>query len=148
MLFATICYGFSTQFTRKYLRQTHVVVISTVSLLVGACIGGVGVILTDPVAFGRIINSTDSLFIGSVIGLGCFGSGIAYLLYYYLINHGGAEFASTVTYLIPLTALIWGYVLLGEPITSNVLLGLVTIFLGVFLANQKKKAKQQSSLAH
>jgi drug/metabolite transporter (DMT)-like permease len=148
MLLATICYGFSTQFSRKYLKQTHVVITSTVSLLVGACVAGVGVVITDPAAFERIIHSADSLFIGSVLGLGCLGSGIAYLLYYYLINHGGAEFASTVTYLIPLTALIWGNVLLGEPITSNLLVGLVTIFLGVFLANQKSRAKQQSSHAH
>ncbi len=147
MLLAATCYGFATQFTRKYLKQTHVVVISTFSLLVGACVGLIGVIITDIAAFGRIIETADFVFIGSVIGLGCLGSGIAYLLYYYLINDGGAEFASTVTYLIPLTALLWGNILLGEPITSNLLLGLATIFLGVYLANKKSKLKQKSSHA-
>ncbi|QOR66920.1 DMT family transporter [Cytobacillus suaedae] len=147
MLIAATCYGFATQFTRKYLKQTHVVVISTFSLLVGACVGLVGVLITDSAAFARIIETADFVFMGSVIGLGCLGSGIANLLYYYLINEGGAEFASTVTYLIPLTALLWGNVLLGEPITSNLLLGLATIFLGVYLANKKSKAKQRSSHA-
>lgn len=140
MILATTCYGFASHFTRRYLQSLNVVIITIFSLLVGACIGAIGVAITDSSSFANIIQSIDLLFIISVIGLGCLGSGIAHLLYYYLINHGGAEFASTVTYLIPLTALLWGNVLLGEPITSNLIIGLITIFFGVFLANQKSKA--------
>ncbi|RXJ02454.1 DMT family transporter [Anaerobacillus alkaliphilus] len=146
MVLATTCYGFASHFTRRHLQGLNVVIITTFSLLVGACIGAIGVVVTDSSSFANIINSIDLVFLVSVIGLGCLGSGIAHLLYYYLINHGGAEFASTVTYLIPLTALMWGNVLLGEPITSNLIIGLITIFLGVFLANQKSRVIVQTTI--
>jgi drug/metabolite transporter (DMT)-like permease len=141
MILATTCYGFGSQFTRKYLQGVNVLVLTTLSLLVGAIVGGIGIVLTNHTLFVELIESIDLLFIVSVIGLGCFGSGIAHLLFYYLINNGGAEFASTVTYLVPLTALFWGSVLLGESITKNLIIGLIVIFSGVFLAKQKKGRK-------
>ena len=73
----------------------------------------------------------------ALIGLGCLGSGLSYLLFYYLIRVGGAEFATLVTYLVPVTALWWGTLLLGEPLTPNLLVGLSLILAGVFLAGRK-----------
>lgn len=146
MILAAACYGFSSQFSRRYLQQVNVIVLTTLSLFVGAFIGGLGVIVTEPMLFVTLIETIDLVFIISLIGLGCLGSGIAHLLFYYLINQGGAEFATTVTYLVPLTALMWGNVLLGEAISQNLILGLLTIFSGVFLANQKSRRKAVLSL--
>ena len=47
--------------------------------------------------------------------------------------------AATVTYLIPATAMVWGYVLLGEAINPNVIIGLLIIFAGVYLSSKKSK---------
>ncbi len=136
MILATMSYAFSSQFTKKALAGTSVVVISTFQLLIGAAVGFIGMLVTNPI-------SLDSLFSGEVvlgiIGLGCFGSGIATLLYFYIMTNGSPEFASTVTYLIPGTAMIWGFVLLGEPVTHNLILGLLIIFVGVFLSSRKSK---------
>lgn len=147
MLLATTCYGFASHFTRRYLKDVNIIVLTTFSLYVGACVGVMGIILTNPELFAVMLDSVDLMFIVSLIGLGCLGSGVAHLLYYYMINNRGAEFASTVTYLVPLTALLWGNLLLGEPITKNLVIGLITIFLGVFLANQKSKTNRRKRLA-
>ncbi|KIL50856.1 DMT family transporter [Jeotgalibacillus campisalis] len=145
MILAAACYGFSSQFSRRYLKEVNVFVLTTLSLLVGAGIGGLGAVFTTPSLFTNLVQSVDLLFVGAVIGLGCLGSGIAHLLFYYLINEGGAEFATTVTYLVPLTAILWGHVLLDEAISKNLIAGLVTIFIGVFLANQNIKWNRQAN---
>ncbi|WP_047151275.1 DMT family transporter [Aneurinibacillus tyrosinisolvens] len=140
MLLATMSYGFASQYAKRFLSNTGVLVITTYSLLVGALVGLAGMVLTEPIKPAMLFHS---LPIFAVIGLGCFGSGIAHLLFYYMMAKGGPEFATTVTYVIPATAMIWGYVLLGEPITSNLIVGLLIIFAGVYLSSKKAKAKSQ-----
>ncbi|WP_141432537.1 DMT family transporter [Bacillus sp. 03113] len=138
MMLATLCYGFASQYTKKYLSNTSVLLLSTSSLIVGAIIGLLGMIFTNTVPTNMHFNFVIYL---SIIGLGCLGSGIAYLLFYYLLTKGSPEFAATVTYIIPLTAMIWGYVLLDEPITKNLLLGLLIIFLGIYFSNRNSTKK-------
>jgi len=74
----------------------------------------------------------------SIIALGAGGSGIAYLLYYYMMNTLGATRATTVTFLLPVTAVFWGATLLHEAITVPILLGMIVILLGVFLTSRSR----------
>lgn len=53
----------------------------------------------------------------SAVMLGVLCSGVAYALYYRLIQRIGAARAVTVTYLVPLFAVAWAWLLLGEPLT-------------------------------
>ncbi|MFT4416743.1 DMT family transporter [Fredinandcohnia humi] len=140
MLLATACYGFSTQYTKKKLGNTGVVLITTISLLVGAVVGVIGMLFTQPIEVDKLLNAQSLLVI---VGLGCFGSGIAQLLYYYMVKEGSPEFASTVTYVIPVTAILWGYVFFKEPITTQLLIGLLIILFGVFLSTRKVKKREK-----
>ncbi|MBN8236996.1 DMT family transporter [Halobacillus kuroshimensis] len=142
MLLAASCYGFVSHFTKRYLQGTDVVLLALAGLLVGAASGALGMFWLDPASWGNVID-LDLQSILAVIGLGCLGSGSAHLLYYYMINQAGAEFASMVTYLVPVTALIWGRVLLGEAVTPNLIYGLLTIFAGVYLSTKRKGHSQQ-----
>jgi len=74
----------------------------------------------------------------SILALGAGGSGIAYLLYYYMMNTLGATRATTVTFLLPVTAVFWGATLLHESITLPILVGMVVILLGVFLTSRPR----------
>jgi len=74
--------------------------------------------------------------LGAVVGLGVFGSGVAYILFYFMIQKGSPQFATTVTYLVPASAIIWGFTLLNEPVSWRLLAGLVFILGGVYLANR------------
>ena len=61
------------------------------------------------------------------------GSGLAYVLYYALLQGAGASRAILVTYLVPAMALLYGAVFLGEEVTTVALVGLVLVLGGVAL---------------
>ena len=67
--------------------------------------------------------------------LGAFGTSLAIILFNYLIIKTSAIFTSSVTYLIPIIALIWGFVD-GEIINSNQIFSLLIIIIGVYLTNK------------
>lgn len=71
----------------------------------------------------------------ALIALAIFSTALAYLMYFRLIRNLGAARAVTVTYMIPLFAMIWGTLLLHEPITWDMIVGCVVILLGTALAN-------------
>jgi drug/metabolite transporter (DMT)-like permease len=73
--------------------------------------------------------------LGAIATLGVLGTGVAYLLYFWLIEHVGATRTTLVTYLLPCTALIWGVLLLHETVQWNALVGLVLVLLGTMITN-------------
>lgn len=66
-----------------------------------------------------------------------FGTAIAMLLYYKLIQKTSAVFASTASYLLPIVAVIWGIVD-GEEFTVWYIFGGLLILLGIYLIREKK----------
>ena len=68
--------------------------------------------------------------------LGIIGTGIAYVLNYQIITSDGATTASTVTYLLPVVAIILGVIVLSEDITALVLAGIALILAGVALTRK------------
>lgn len=70
-----------------------------------------------------------------VITLGLFGSAIAVSLVNQLITRAGSMFASSVTYIIPIFAILWG-VLDGEKLIINQIIAVVIIIVGVYMVNK------------
>ena len=68
----------------------------------------------------------------TVLAIVC--TGVAYILYFRLIASAGPANAVSVTYLVPVFALLWGGVFLGERLTGTLLLACVVIFTGTALA--------------
>ena len=79
------------------------------------------------------------LSMGAVLALGVGGSGIAYLLYYYTMNTLGPVRATGVTFIVPITAVFWGVVLLGESLTLPTVVGMVVILSGIVLTNMRRR---------
>ncbi|MEU0554881.1 DMT family transporter [Dactylosporangium sp. NPDC006015] len=73
----------------------------------------------------------------SIVSLGVFGTGLAYVLYNRLIADIGATGASAVNYLVPFISLILSAVFLGEAITWNVLVGGVVIVASILLGEDQ-----------
>ncbi|WP_433158187.1 DMT family transporter [Kribbella sp. CA-247076] len=69
--------------------------------------------------------------VGLVIGLGLLGTGVAYLLYYFLVEELGAVTASGATYIPPVVALAIGWLAVGEPLAWWDGLAVVLILAGV-----------------
>ena len=78
--------------------------------------------------------------IAAVLFLGAVGSGIAYLLYFYILNSLGPVRGSGVTLLVPVTAVFWGVVLLHETVSATMVVGMLVILGGIVLTNLKKRS--------
>lgn len=85
--------------------------------------------LPDPAAWTPAV-------IGAVVALGGLGTGVAFLLFYTLIERVGATNTTLVTYLIPLVAVLAGALVLGERLDLPALLGGILIVAGVWLAQR------------
>jgi drug/metabolite transporter (DMT)-like permease len=84
----------------------------------------------------------------SLIYLGVFSTGIAWLLRFYILKKNGLVFQAQVAYLIPIFGVILGFIFLKEEITSRVALSLLVVILGIYLVKRsanlqvlKKKKK-------
>ena len=67
--------------------------------------------------------------------LGVLSSGVAYLLFFWLIRHITATQASMVSYLIPITAVFLGALVLDERLAANSFVGLALIIVGVWVVS-------------
>ncbi|MDZ5470619.1 DMT family transporter [Bacillus sp. 31A1R] len=145
MLGATACYGLSGHLTKKYLTGLSVLTISLFTLVFSTIIGLIMMIVLSPQSFG-VFSKIEVIL--PLLGLGSLGSGIAYLLYYYLVQKGSAEFAALVTYLVPVSAIIWGVLLLKEEIHMSMIVGLLIIFVGIYISSMKvKENKKKAAVA-
>lgn len=84
------------------------------------------------------LNAEETNSLAAVAILGIVGTAIALIIFNRLIQLKSAVFASSVTYLIPVVALIWGFVD-GEQIGFLQIAGLLVVLLGIYLVNRKEK---------
>ena len=70
-----------------------------------------------------------------ILYLGIFPTALAFQLRYHITKHL-AQFLSYVAYLIPIFALIWGFVLLSEEIYLNSIIGITLILFGVYIGKK------------
>lgn len=128
-LLATLCYGIAASFTKRYLSGVPSLVSATGSQL-GAAIGLL------PLAWWFWPDHTVSLDAWlAVMALGVLCTGVAYILYFRLIERAGPARALSVTFAIPVFALIYGVLLLGEVVTPWMLLCGVVIVAGTSLSS-------------
>lgn len=130
-LVASVCYGVSFTYTRRFISGRGEVLALSVGQLGMATVLlwlVAPLIAADPVDWTVPVTA-------SVLALGALGTGVAYLLYYRLIADAGATTASMVTYLIPVFAVVLGVLVLDEALTWNLFAGAAVVILGVAIAD-------------
>ncbi len=134
-LMGAACYSFSTVFIQKNSAKTNKLVLIGWSIIFS-------VFLMIPMTLFYLPSTVPSFdaFL-SVLWLGGVSTGLAFLGYVRLIEKIGAVKTSTVAYFLPVFGIIWGYIFLEEKITTSIVIGCITILLGVFLATSKKIKK-------
>lgn len=136
VMLAAFCYGLSANYTKMYLQG-----ISPLALAAGSQISATIVLL--PISFfylPSVMPSQSAVL--SVIALGVVCTGIAYIMFFRLIEAIGPAKTISVTYLIPVFGIFWGVIFLNETVTYWTLLGTCLIFTGVALTTgiiSKKK---------
>jgi drug/metabolite transporter (DMT)-like permease len=87
-----------------------------------------------PELTGRVVTS--------IVILGLLSTGLAYVLYFRLIGDLGAATASTVNYVVPVAAVLLSVLLLGEPVTWNLLAGGLVVLGAVAYAENRIKPRR------
>src|SRR2546430_2958180 len=131
---ASVSYAVSALYARTKMRGMNVYEQSLGQLAVTA-------ILAIPLAAPALPHvHLAFLSMAAVVALGVGGSGIAYLLYYYTMNTLGAVRATGVTFLVPVTAVFWGVVLLHETLSFAIVAGMVVVFARIVLTKWRRAA--------
>ncbi|HXY75579.1 MAG TPA: DMT family transporter [Steroidobacteraceae bacterium] len=128
---ASVCYGFGINFVRRYLTGLPSGAVAAATLISGA-------VLLAPLAIYNWPHhpiAAASWVSGILLGMLC--TGIAFVFYYRLIARVGPARTSTVTYLIPLFAVIWAWLLLGEPLTPTMAIAGALILAGVAISQRR-----------
>lgn len=129
---ASVCYGVAIIYTRRHVRGLPPLVGPTTQLLLAALfLLPLSLFIEQP--FTLPLPSWTAL--GSLIALSVFGTALAFVIYYLLIERVSATYVSMVTYLVPIFGVILGVVVLGESLSWNAYLGCALILLGVMIVN-------------
>ena len=126
-LLAAMSYGFSANFTKKH--ASH---IPSMALATGSQVSA-AVVLAVPAWWTWPAVSPGMTAWLSTIALAVLCTGFAYILFFRLIAHTGPANALSVTFLIPVFAVIWGAMFLAEVPTHTMLIGCAVILLGTAL---------------
>ena len=132
-----MCYAFTVNLIKQKLADLDSVTIIAMAFLFIGPWGGAYLISSD--FSGALENPFLIQSFSSVFLLALFSSVIATILFNYLIKYTTALFASSVTYVIPIVAIMWG-LLDGETLISSQILSISVILIGVYLVNKKKKS--------
>jgi drug/metabolite transporter (DMT)-like permease len=130
---ASLCYGFAVNFTKRWLAG-----IPPLAAVAGTL--GCAAIMLAPFAVATWPTTSPPLKSWLAAGaLGVLCTGIAYALFFHLIQRVSASRASTNTYLVPLFGVGWAWLLLGEQPTVTMLIAGVLI-LGSVIVSQREAA--------
>ncbi len=77
----------------------------------------------------------------SLIYLGVFATGIAWLLRFHILKNNGLVFQAQVAYLIPIFGVILGFLFLQEEITPKVIISLIAVIIGIYIVKKGSKIK-------
>lgn len=125
---AALLYGVAANFTKRRLTGVPPLALATGSQLAAALLLALPAAWTWPAGSPPAAAWTAALLLAVVC------SGVAYVLYFRLIAHIGPSGAASVTFLIPLFAVAWGWLILGEQPTAGMAAGGAVILLGTALA--------------
>jgi len=121
---ATIFYGYAVNFAKRYLPNSNALVNATNSQI------GAALALAVPTVLWWPIEPVSTLAWFSVVTLGVFCTGLAYVLYFRLIHRIGASRAITVVFVIPIFATLFGVVFLQETLSISMVVSGLIIMLG------------------
>ena len=127
-LAASLLYGIAASFTKKYLGAIDPLVSAT-----GSQVASTMLLFLPAVALWPSATPSPQAWM-SVTLLGILCTAVAVTFYFRLIARIGPAKTVTVTYLIPVFGVLWGYVFLDEAVSGRMLGGCAVILLGTSLA--------------
>ena len=127
-ILAAALYGLAANYTRARLQGLNPLVAAA-----GSQIGAtLALIPLAYVTWPQTQPSSISWYYALTLAIAC--TGIAYIIYFDLLKKVGADRATTVTFLIPVFGIFWGAVVLGEQVTTRIVVATCIVLFGTMLA--------------
>jgi drug/metabolite transporter (DMT)-like permease len=137
IIFSALGYAFNINIIKKHLSHLSPLAVTTASF--GVAFFPALILLIYSGVFSHFVdNVAMQQAVWYLLALALLGTALANILFNKLIKLSSPVFAASVTYLIPLVAVLWGF-LDGERISAIQLLGGLIILFGVWLVNRKKQ---------
>jgi len=118
-----------------------IMVTSNLPLVDGIAINGLAMAITSvfwaPVAIAEWPSSISMNSALSLVALGVFSTAIAFILFFKVMAEIGPARSSLVTYLNTAIAVLLGVIILREPLTVGIIVGLPLVLVGSYLASRK-----------
>lgn len=133
---AAFSYAVGASYARHRIERTHRYVVAGGTLLFAALDAWVLALLAD----GGVVVPTELSSVVAILWLGILGSFVAYVLFFFLIEHLGATMASMVTYLFPVVGVGLGVLALGEPMDVRLALGTILVLTGIIVVSLRYDA--------
>ncbi len=140
ILFGSTFYVIGGLLTLKISKKKNENVTASILIWGALVIFPITMIIEQPWNFTPRLDSTISL-----IYLGIFPTGIAWLLRFQILKKNGLVFQAQVAYLIPIFGVILGYIFLNEIITTKVLLALIAVIVGIYFVRRSIKENLTSA---
>ena len=137
VLIATVCYGLNINIIKKHLQKVSALAIAVGHFAVVMIPAFIVLVSTGFFKHETITNPDLRWPLVYVIILAVFGTALAKVMFNKMVQISTPVFASSVTYLIPVVALMWG-IWDGETFGLLEALATILIFLGVYLANRRR----------
>ena len=134
ILFGSCFYVVGGLLTLKISNKTNENVTASILIWAALVLFPICMFIEQPWNLTPRLDSTISL-----IYLGVFSTGIAWLLRFYILKNNGLVFQAQVAYLIPIFGVILGFLFLKEGITPKVILSLIAVILGIYLVKRSSK---------
>lgn len=135
---ATVSYGIGAVYGKRRLSGQHAPLSIAAGQILAAAISMT--VLSSFVSPLPGIDEITPSILGALVGLGLFGTGLAFLCYYTLMERVGATATILVTYFLPIVALVAGVIVLGEPLQLVIIAGTALTIVGVWMAQQQRAA--------
>lgn len=133
---AAFSYAVGASYARHRIERTHRYVVAGGTLLFAALDAWVLALLAD----GGVVVPTELSSVVAILWLGILGSFVAYVLFFFVIEHLGATMASMVTYLFPVVGVGLGVLALGEPMDVRLALGTMLVLIGIIVVSLRYDA--------
>lgn len=129
---AAALYGMAIIYSREHLRGLPPLVAPATQLSLATLFMLPVTLLVDR---PWTMESPSAAALGSLVALGILGTGLAFIVYYRLIETADSTYVSMVTYIIPVFGVILGVLVLDEQLTWHTLAGFALILFGVMVVN-------------
>jgi drug/metabolite transporter (DMT)-like permease len=129
VIFASACYGLSSVWSKKYLMGIPPMTTATCQLITSSSVMAILVLLFSDV---KLYAAASFNTWAALLTLAALSTSIAYLIFFRIIQRAGASFVILVTMLVPLSAILLGFLVLGETLSIHEVIG-AAIILGALV---------------